>query len=42
VTVLLFVVVDRGLLVRGVGALDFMASRRARPVRPVPISREAA
>ena len=42
VTVLLFVVVDRGLLVRGVGSLDFMASRRARPVRPVPISREAA
>jgi NADH-quinone oxidoreductase subunit H len=42
VTVLLFVVVDRGFLIRGVGSLDFMASRRARPARPVPISREAA
>ena len=42
VTALLFVVVDRGLLIGGVGSLDFMASRRARPARPVPISREAA
>jgi len=41
-TMLLFVVVDRGLLIRGVGSLDFMASRRARPARPAPISREAA
>jgi NADH-quinone oxidoreductase subunit H len=40
VTVFLFVVVDRGVLVRGVGSLGFMASRR-RPARPVPISREA-
>jgi NADH-quinone oxidoreductase subunit H len=41
VTVFLFVVVDRGVLVRGVGSLGFMASRR-RPARPVAISREAA
>jgi NADH-quinone oxidoreductase subunit H len=40
VTVFLFLVVDRGLLVRGVGGLGFMASRR--PARPVAISREAA
>ncbi|HEX5819277.1 MAG TPA: NADH-quinone oxidoreductase subunit NuoH [Gemmatimonadales bacterium] len=42
VTVLLFMVVDRGFLISGVGSLDFMASRRARPVRPMAIPREAA
>jgi NADH-quinone oxidoreductase subunit H len=42
VTVFLFMVVDRGFLISGVGSLDFMASRRARPVRPMAISREAA
>jgi NADH-quinone oxidoreductase subunit H len=42
VTVFLFFVVDRGYLVRGVGSLDFMASRRSRPARIRPVSREAA
>ena len=42
VTVFLFVVVDRGLLISGVGSLDFMTSRRLRPVRPMAVSREAA
>jgi hypothetical protein len=42
VTVFLFVVVDRGLLVSGAGSLDFMASRRLRPARPMTVSREAA
>jgi len=42
VTVFLFVVVDRGLLISGVGSLDFMTSRRLRSVRPMAVSREAA
>jgi NADH-quinone oxidoreductase subunit H len=42
VTVFLFVVVDRGYLIRGVGSLDFMAGRRGRLARPMAISREAA
>jgi NADH-quinone oxidoreductase subunit H len=42
VTVFLFVVVDRGLLISGIGSLDFMTSRRLRRVRPMAVSREAA
>jgi NADH-quinone oxidoreductase subunit H len=36
VTVVLFVVVDRGLLVRGAGELDFMAGRPG-PRRPMAV-----